>query len=441
MFLLCSPPTKKITEILLPSYPGRLQPSGFPITIAGMYHILKSALMAVVLLVASPVWGSADESDPISQRWASSFAGQEWQIGPKPAETSLYQASLTPIVYESQIAPASVRDLRLETDRPRSQGILASTTWLKGAFSTETELAANQGGTVGFPNGLPTDAADDPSTRMMRLGVTGSTEFVRYGLRYRKAGHAFYQESDQDLREAWGEWKNGAVAIRSAVGQQWNNVEDDPARARVEQSYNQVGLSWNKPAWPHFALTYAENAVNSTLNPVGVAPQKANNHTVEAALGYTGAGWDARLASSYGLATDLLHQGTESHVQTQTVTASFRPANILTIAPTLGYRVEQQEWSGARIDSPSASLAMNYKQSQLGISLMGNYSGIRSSDRLIDLDNVGGKGTLTWGLEPVRDWKPLLSLEAGYNLQVNRLMPSAQTADISGLLRLVLATL
>jgi hypothetical protein len=103
--------------------------------------------------------------------------------------------------------------------------------------------------------------------------------------------------------------------------------------------------------------------------------------------------------------------------------------------------VEQQEWSGARIDSPSASLAMNYKQSQLGISLMGNYSGMRSSDRLIDLDNVGGKGILTWGLEPVRDWKPLLSLEGGYNLQVNRLMPSAQTADISGLLRLVLATL
>lgn len=440
MFLLCSPSRKKITEILLPSYPGRLQPSGFPITIAGMHHILKSALMAVVLLVASPVWGSGDESDRISQRWASSFAGQEWQIGPKPAETSLYQASLTPIVYESQIAPASVRDLRLDTDRPRTQGILASTTWLKGAFSTETEFAANQGGTVGVPNGLPIDAGDDPSTRMMRLGVTGSTEFVRYGLRYRKAGHAFYQESDQDLREAWGEWKNGAVAIRSAVGQQWNNVEDDPARPRVEQSYNQVGLSWNKPAWPHLALTYSQNVQSSTLDFVGVAPQKANNHTVEAALGYTGPGWDARLASSYGLASDLRRQGAESHVQTQTLTASFRPANTLTIAPTLGYRAEQQEWSGARIDSPSASLAMNYKQSQLGISLMGNYSGMRSSDRLIDLDNVGGKGTLTWGLEPVRDWKPLLSLEAGYNLQVNRLMPS-QTEDISGLLRLVLATL
>jgi len=407
----------------------------------GMHNILKSALMAVVFLVASPVWGSGDEPDRMSQRWASSFAGQEWQVSPKPAETSLYQASLTPTVNASPIAPASVRDLTLDTDRPGTQGILASTTWLKGAFSTETEFAANQGGTVDFRNGLPADAGDDPSILMMRLGVIGSTEFVRYGVTYRKAGQAFYQGSDQDLREAWGEWKNGAVAIRSAIGQQWNNVEDDPARARVEQGYNRVGFSWNKPAWPHFELTYAQNAVNSTLNPVGVSPQKANNHTVETAIGYTGEAWDARLASSYGLASDLRRQGAESHVQTQTLTASFRPANTLTIAPTLGYRAEQQEWSGARIDSPSASLAMNYKQSQLGISLMGNYSGMRSSDRLIDLDNVGGKGILTWGLEPVRDWKPLLSLEAGYNLQVNRLMPSVQTEDISGLLRLVLATL
>jgi hypothetical protein len=379
-----------------------------------MHNILKSALMAVVFLVTSPVWGSGDE----------------WQISPKPAETSLYQASLTPTVDGSPIAPVSVRNLTPDLDRPRTQGILASTTWLKGAFSTETEVAANQG----------VSAGDDPSTRMMRLGVTGSTGLARYGITYRKAGQAFYQGSDQDLREAWGEWKNGAMALRSTVGQQWNNV-DDPARARVEQSYNRLGLSWNRSGWPQFALTYAENAVNSTLNPVGVAPQNANSHTVEAAFGYSGAAWDARLASSYGLETDLLRYG-ESHVQTQTVTASLRPGNTLTITPTFGYRAAQQEWSGARIDSPSAALTMNYQQSRgLRISATGNYSGTRSSDRLIDLDTIGGKGILAWEFEPLRDWKPLLSLEGGYNVQVNRLMPSAQTEDLSGLLRLVLATL
>lgn len=372
--------------------------------------------MVALLLVASSVWASEDE----------------WQVRPKPVETSLYQASLTPTVDASPIAPVNVRNLNPDVDGPHTQGILASTTWLKGALSTETEVVANQG----------VSAGDDPSTRMMRLGVTGSTGLARYGMTYRKSGHAFHQGSDQDVREAWGEWKSGPMAIRSAVGQQWNNAAADPARPRVEQNNNRLGISWNKTAWPHLELTYAQKDINSTLNPVDLSPQKASNHTIEAAIGYGSATWEARLASTFGLETDLLGQGGENHVQSQTVTASLRPANTLTITPTLGYRAEQQDWSGSRIESPSASLAMKYQQSRwLSISAVGNYSGTRSSDRLIDLDTIGGTGILAWELEPVRDWKPLLSLEGGYNLQVNRVMPSTQTENLSGLLRVVLATL
>jgi len=85
---------------------------------------------------------------------------------------------------------------------------------------------------------------------------------------------------------------------------------------------------------------------------------------------------------------------------------------------------------------------MNYRQNpQLSMTATGNYSAMRSTDRLIDVDMIGGKGIVSWELEPVRDWKPQLSLEGGYNLQVNRLMPSAQTENLSGLLRLVLATM
>jgi hypothetical protein len=68
---------------------------------------------------------------------------------------------------------------------------------------------------------------------------------------------------------------------------------------------------------------------------------------------------------------------------------------------------------------------MSYKQShRLSITAVGNYFGLRSTDKLIDLDNIGGKGIVSWELEPLRDWKPQLSVEGGYNLQVNRLMPS-----------------
>jgi hypothetical protein len=178
------------------------------------------------------------------------------------------------------------------------------------------------------------------------------------------------------------------------------------------------------------------------MDPLNFYPQRAGPHTLEAAVGYSGGIWDAKLASVYGIEADLLNHGAESQVRTQTMTASLRPIPPLTITPSLGYRAERPEWSSARIDAPSASLTMSYKQShRLSITAVGNYFGLTSTDKLIDLDNIGGKGIVSWELEPLRDWKPQLSVEGGYNLQVNRLMPSAQTENISGLLRLVLATM
>ena len=389
---------------------------GYLITFGGMHDTSKLALLAVVFLWINPVWGGGDK----------------WQMSPKPAETSPYQTSVIPMGDGAPIAPPSVGNLASQTDRPRTQGLLATTTWLKGAFATETEVAANQGG----------PGVENPSARMMRLGLIGSTGLVRYGMTYRTADQAFSQGSGHEEREAWGEWKNGAMAVRSTVGQR-TDLEAEAAGNRLEQSYNRTDVSWNKAAWPHVALSYAQNAEDpTTLDPLSLSPQKANHHRLEAAVGYRGALWDAKLASGYGLETDLLQHGGESQVKTQTVTASFRPLDSLSITPTLGYRAEEQEWSGARMNSPSASLTMKYQQSQrMTLTAMGNYFGTRSSDKLVDLDMIGGKGVLTWELEPVRDWKPQLSLEGGYNLQVNRLMPSAQTENLSGLLRLVLATM
>jgi hypothetical protein len=381
-----------------------------------MYIYVKIALSAAFLIVASPVCGSQEE----------------WHVSPTPVQRSVFQANLTPTVNGSPIAPPSVRNLSPNTDRPRFNGLFASTTWLKGAFSTETEVAANHDGSP----------RDDRTTRMTRLGVTGVAKFFRYGMKYRTADQTSYGGSGQEQREGWGEWTIGTMAIRSAVGQHWTHSRDDAPADRVKQSYNRIDVTWKKPAWPHLAFSYAQNTASNTTDPISLYPQRTNPHTVEGAVGYSGEIWDAKLASRYGIEIDLLNHGAESQVQAQTVTASLRPIPTLTITPTLGYRGERPEWSGARIDSPSASISMNYKQSQrVSITAMGSYFGLRSSDKLIDLDSIGGKGIVSWELEPLRDWKPQLSLEGGYNLQVNRLMPSAQTENISGLLRLVLATM
>ena len=79
----------------------------------------------------------------------------------------------------------------------------------------------------------------------------------------------------------------------------------------------------------------------------------------------------------------------------QMLTAAFRPSTTLTISPTLAYREESQNWSGIRIHSPSASVALQYRQSpEILISAMGNYAGTRSTDGLIDTVHMGGNGDL-----------------------------------------------
>ncbi|HKR78312.1 MAG TPA: hypothetical protein VJR69_01300, partial [Nitrospira sp.] len=255
------------------------------------------------------------------------------------------------------------------------------------------------------------------------------------------ADPSFYEAPGQEQKEAWGEWKNGSMAIRSTVGQR-TRPDADATGNRVEQGYNRIDLSWNRPAWPHLGLSYLHNAASKTMDAMSLFPQRANRDRLEAAVGYRGVMWDATLASGYGTETDLMQHAADSRVQTESLTASFRPGNVLSITPTVGYRIEQQPWSGARINSPSASLALKYMQSQrLSMTAMGNYFSMRSSDRLVDFDMIGGKGVVTWEFEPVREWKPQLTVEGGYNLQVNRLMPSSQTENLSGLLRFVLATM
>jgi hypothetical protein len=159
-------------------------------------------------------------------------------------------------------------------------------------------------------------------------------------------------------------------------------------------------------------------------------------------VAYQSLRWNVRLTSSYALSSDLLRGGAESHVRMQLVSASFRPINTFSISPTLGYRVESQDASGTRIDGPSASLALHYKQSRrVLISAMANFASSRSNDRQIDNEHVGSKGILTWDVQRSSNWSTLIAIEAGYSRVNNRVTPSADTEDISGLVRIVLAEL
>jgi hypothetical protein len=407
-----------------------------------MMHTRVNFPLALLLVLCAPsAWGGDESvSDYGTQRWAGLFSDQGSQAQSKQTASPLFQTSLTTTILTLPMASPRLRDLAPETDQARTQGLLSSTTWLNGTFVTETEVAQNQGGAGWLQSRIPGDTPGDASQRMIRLGLTGAAGPIRYGMVSRSAGQAFLNGPDQAQREAWGEWTSGWTTLRSSIGQQWNNVTEESTRSRLEQTYGRVGFSWKRAIWPEITLTYAHNSLNSTLEPLGVAPLRNHSHTLESAVAYTGIDWNARLASSYILASDLLRGGLESTVRAQMFSATFRPLNTLNISPTLGYREEVQDWSGVRIHSPSASVALQYRQSQqVLISAMGNYAGTRSSDGLIDAVNVGGKGRLAWDIHQSQTWTTLISFEAGYNRMTNHVTPTAGTEDISGLLRFVLA--
>jgi hypothetical protein len=408
-----------------------------------MHTFLKLPLVLWLVLTAPLAWGGdGSGSDYVAQRWAGLFSDMAPHTDAKLATLPLYQFSLTPIFSAPPLASPRLRDLAPETDQPRTQGLLSSITWLKGTFVTETEVARSQGGADWLQSRIPGDTGSDASQRMVRLGLTGTAGSVRYGMLSRSAGQAFLNGADQALREVWGEWKTGWTTLRSAIGEQWNNVAGDSTRSRLEQTYGRVDLAWKRPTWPVITLTYANNSLNSAIEPLGIAPQRSHNHTLESTLAYNGMGWNARFASSYILGSDLLRGGAESTVRMQMLTAAFSPLNTLTISPTLGYREEVHDWSGVRTHSPSASVALQYRHSQqLLISAMGNYAGTRSSDGLIDTEQVGGKGRLAWDFQRSPTWTTLISLEAGYSRMTTHVTPVAGREDISGLLRLVLADL
>ena len=310
-------------------------------------------MLLFLALFPPPTWGGAESvSDYTAQRGSGLFSDQGSHTHSTHTPSPLDRTSLTTTFYAPSVVSPRLRDLAPDTNQTRAQGFLSSTIWLSGVLVTETEVAKNQGESGWFQHKILGDTSGDASQRMIRLGLTGTAGSIRYGILSRSAGQAFLQVPDQTRREVWGEWTSGWTSLRSVIGQQWNNVIEDSIRPRLEQTYGKFGGAWKRPVWHEITLTYAHNSLNSTLEPLSIAPQQNYSHSLESALAYNAMGWNVRLASTYILESDLLRGGADYTMRMQTFTATFRPLDPLTISPTLGYRDEVRDWSGAESIRP-----------------------------------------------------------------------------------------
>ena len=394
-------------------------------------------------LLAQP-WGSnAAAQTPVVQPWVIGLPTEHQFFGATgphaPAE--VFHTTFASNVMFPSVPISRLRDLTLDSERPRIEQLVATTTLFSGRLSTEAEVAQSQRRATWLTPLVMGSTRTDVSARMFRIGLTGSEGSFRYGLIFRQAGQDFLLTPDRANRELWGEWRTGWVTVRNSIGQTWNNVEGESTRSRLEQTYGRVGLLLDTPSWPELSVTYARNSLNSVLDPVGVTPQRSSNHVLEGAIAMHRPTWDLRLASSYILANDLFNGEADSTVKAQTLSAVIRPITSLTITPVFTYRQEVRSKSGIRIENPVASLAVNYeKNSQLLFSAVGNYGSSRSSDGLLDNETLRWRGMMDWALYTSPEWITKIAFEAGYNRLSNRTARSHVIEDISGLVRLGIVT-
>ena len=226
-------------------------------------------------------------------------------------------------VHHPSIVTPRWRDSISETQYPRIDRLPGTTTWFNGRLGTEAEVAYSPPGANWQP-AIMGNTHTDASARMLRIGLTGSEGSLRYGATFRHAGQGFLLSPDRASREIWSEWKTGWMTFRNAVGQTWNNVEGEATRSRLEQTYGRVGMFLSKPQWPELSVTYSRNSLNSLFEPIGVAPQRSSNHTIEGAVTLQRPGWDIRVASSYIVASDLLRSDADSNIRSQTLSAILR---------------------------------------------------------------------------------------------------------------------
>ena len=398
-----------------------------------------------LLLLALPLTAQAEEaqqSDLLLQR--IQFTDTARESGSSAIPFSIASPVLHASFHTTSFAPPTastrLKDLVPDSERPQTKGVVAASTFFKGQLTTEGEVANNATNDAGIPSRI--DQRDDGTKRMVRMALTGTNGQFRYGINYRSAGKAFFNSPDQTVREMWGEWGVGIAKLRSSSGQTWNNVDLDPTRARIQHTFNRIGLAVAKTAWPELSLTYTRSALASSFDPSGSIPQRSQSNSMEAALSYTGLTWNARLSSSYILTNDETRGGSQSTAFAQTLVATYRPMNTLTLAPTLSYRTETQSWSGATMQTPMASLSLLYKQSQrLLVSAMGGYTSTSSSDGLIDTNSIVGKGMFALHLDPIYGHPTTISLEAAYTNTTNRTVAGLDTEDLSGLVRILVASL
>lgn len=264
-----------------------------------------------------------------------------------------------------------------DVPNPSNQGsyfdAIAKSSLLNGILGGEGELAYS---TLGL---TPTS---EEAPKLMRLGLKGQWADLSYGADYRSVDHGFLfltgDRSDQarDETQVWGEYGLGLFRLRGSLGELREQI-------------------------------MAANQLN--LTRTGTTSLNFNRH-----------GWSGMLYSSYSVIEQETSVSQKTLALTHGISASYRPATILTLEPNLSVKEEWDPKTGMRTETPSAALQLSSTPFQ-AIQLTGraSYARGKSDDGLKDIGTVITGAALNWQLVKSPASEKLLVFQLDYNNQLD----------------------
>jgi hypothetical protein len=319
----------------------------------------------------------------------------------------------------------------MEIEDRRTLSVAATSSLLGGRLKSEEQYSFS-------PRAIRTmENPGDPRRRFTRLALTGNEGTLQYGITLQQAGQGAATTPDLGMRELWGEWRAGITRMRTTFSETWNNVDRNPLLPRMTQIQERVLVALAPSAWPELSFSYARIAAASSLEPLGVAPQRNTSDSMESALAYTGATWNARASAAYIVSSDLLNPGIQTTGLAYGANGTYRLTPLLTLTPSINLRDDLQRWSGTRINNRGASMSVTYLPlPRLTVSTTAAYNATNSSDGLIDLSAFNARSAVTWSYEPISHVRTNLSLEASHKFMHDVVTPSRSVEDTMGLVRI-----
>lgn len=324
---------------------------------------------------------------------------------------------------------ARLRELFGKADDEKSLDFLARSSLFQGALVGEGEFAHAPSASRSV------EGRGDPNNRLFRISLTGVQGTFRYGFNNRTAGKAFLNTPDQDMKEVWGEWSHGIVRLRNSLAKSYNNVDEDPRQLRLTQLLSKTSVTFAPPSWPEIGLSYSRGSSFSSLEPIGVMPQRSISDSVDASLSYRRPTWNTRISSAFYSSIDLLRPSGETIGVAHTVSGSYRLTNSLTLNPTVSLRRDRQQWSGVRIETPSTSLAVTYRADEsFNFMATGTYTQSQSSDGLVNTSTISATSVVSWIPGGSVQKGPSFSLATNYTTIRQGTNHALDTEDLTALL-------